>query len=539
MLNKKIRVVVINSAAESVRRNEMLLTMKKLDIREVELIPAVEGKDIRFSPGGEAVLAEGRKYPYGPYKGRLPLRKQYLLRNAAGRCLSHHLAREDQKDGSYTIILEDDAVGMQDKKTWEAYMDHLPDEKDYDIILLSDRVKDDMAYKMGKPYNAYFSHLAEPGFDISGSHAYIVNPNVVGLLGRALHFNLEADEFLTYCINKFKLRVLVANSVLFRQKSHLPVKAVERKYRILIYNKVWGQAMDLSKIPIPEDFELTYDRECLEEADAVCFHMPNMEEDDPLLRTGKKRAEQLWVFWSMECEQHRPWQSDPSVAGLFDITMTYRLDSDVPMPYFYPGYYDWLRTEEKLVHKLRQVFHKKKLINAFISSTWNASGRIEFLQELMSYINVDSYGKVMNNIQMPEDDGRNTKMSVISDYKFTIAFENARAKDYVTEKFYQPLIMGSVPVYLGAPNVSDFAPGDQCYIDATRFASVKELADYLVELDKNDRLYRQYLKWKKLPYREGFLLDEKMIRQRPFVRLCEVVRNKLRNSTVSLSHMAL
>ena len=40
----------------------------------------------------------------------------------------------------------------------------------------------------------------------------------------------------------------------------------------------------------------------------------------------------------------------------------------------------------------------------------------------------------------------------------------------MTEKFYDPLLTGSVPVYLGAPNVAEHAPAAQCYIDVRDFA---------------------------------------------------------------------
>lgn len=56
-------------------------------------------------------------------------------------------------------------------------------------------------------------------------------------------------------------------------------------------------------------------------------------------------------------------------------------------------------------------------------------------------------------------------MEVMKDYRFTIAFENAIADDYVTEKFYEPLLSGSVPVYLGAPNIDRFAPSRSSFID--------------------------------------------------------------------------
>lgn len=39
----------------------------------------------------------------------------------------------------------------------------------------------------------------------------------------------------------------------------------------------------------------------------------------------------------------------------------------------------------------------------------------------------------------------------VAQYKFTLAFENAVCDDYITEKLWRPLIVGSVPVYYGSP----------------------------------------------------------------------------------------
>jgi len=38
-------------------------------------------------------------------------------------------------------------------------------------------------------------------------------------------------------------------------------------------------------------------------------------------------------------------------------------------------------------------------------------------------------------------------------YKFTLAIENYVCDDYVTEKLWRPLRLGSVPIVFGAPNV--------------------------------------------------------------------------------------
>eukprot|EP00906_Rhabdomonas_costata_P002974 RCo004609 len=84
----------------------------------------------------------------------------------------------------------------------------------------------------------------------------------------------------------------------------------------------------------------------------------------------------------------------------------------------------------------------------------------------------------------------------LAQYKFYLAFETESCKDYVTEKFFRALYVGSVPVVMGAPNVWEFAPTNRSYIDVNDFDGPKALADYLVELDNDDEKYLQYLQWK-------------------------------------------
>jgi hypothetical protein len=273
---------------------------------------------------------------------------------------------------------------------------------------------------------------------------------------------------------------------------------------------MWGQDDNLLNIPRRKGFELLTDRKYMQEADVVVFHMPTVSQKDRILNKKNKKDGQLWVFWTMECEAHFKWQYDQKIVSLFDISMTYKLNSDIPVPYFYPPYYSWLR---------REPVNKSALANAFISSNSDQSGRIKYLKELMTYIDVHSYGKALNNKKLENDDGMMAKANKIATYKFTLAFENAIAKDYVTEKYFHPLIMGSVPVYLGAPNVHEFAPGDHCYINVNDFSSVKALADYLIELDNDDTRYQEYLNWKKLPYRDAFTDKINSIQNDPFERL--------------------
>jgi len=277
------------------------------------------------------------------------------------------------------------------------------------------------------------------------------------------------------------------------------------RIRILFYNKVFHYEFpDLSKLGY-EDIHFMYELDDTQNADVVVFHIPSLALSPSELKKLRRPPGQRWIYWSYECEVHYPEWQHPAILSLFDLTATYRLDADIALPYI---------SQYQETSFRKPAARKSGFANAFISGNWDKSGRLELLRQLMERLPVHSFGKAFNNRSLENDpyvsgglgpDSFEYKERVIPAYKFTLAFENAIAADYVTEKFFQPLIAGSVPVYLGAPNVEDFAPGDNCYIDASSFSSVSDLADYLLMLDQQDDLYNQYLNWKALPFRSEFL----------------------------------
>jgi hypothetical protein len=260
----------------------------------------------------------------------------------------------------------------------------------------------------------------------------------------------------------------------------------------------WGE-------PVPEgllrdcatECEITTSMARLSEADAVVFHVPTLTG----LRQVPKRPGQLWIAWSMESELNFPQLQNPRFLGHFDLTMTYRLNSDVPILYV---------TECFGADPSRalRAAPAEKTAEApavyFDSNTWARTRRAEYVSELMQYVGVHSYGRSLRNRELAEDKGRPTKLATIARYKFTIAIENSYCQDYVTEKFYDPLVAGSVPVYRGAPNIEDFVPGDRCYIRIEDFTGPRELAEYLTMLDRDDKEYGRYFEWKQAPLRPGF-----------------------------------
>jgi hypothetical protein len=70
------------------------------------------------------------------------------------------------------------------------------------------------------------------------------------------------------------------------------------------------------------------------------------------------------------------------------------------------------------------------------------------------------------------------KMDVLRDARFSICYENAAFPGYITEKIFDCFFAGCVPVYWGAPNVTDYIPSGT-FIDRGRFKSHDDLHDYL------------------------------------------------------------
>ncbi len=287
------------------------------------------------------------------------------------------------------------------------------------------------------------------------------------------------------------------------------VRRAARPKLFLAYNKFW--------VPLPappayanQTCEITTDRSRLAEADAVVFHTPNLElEAMPVKRPG-----QFWIGWSIESEVNYPHLDDPAFLGLFDINVSHRRAADVWVPYFDPSF---------LVHFEAGCRDKDGGVVYFQSNDWDQGGRRDYVRRLMRRVKIDSYGRSLNNRRLLVDEGYRTKLPLIARYKFTLAFENTIAVDYVTEKFFHPLSVGSVPVYRGAPNVATLAPGDGCYIDAADFASPEDLAAYLNHLLVTPDEYAAFLAWRTRGFLPGFAAALEQTKISPWVRIAALM----------------
>lgn len=126
------------------------------------------------------------------------------------------------------------------------------------------------------------------------------------------------------------------------------------------------------------------------------------------------------------------------------------------------------------------------------------SRRIEAMAALAQFGVADMYGRgwerwwSRNSLWLPYWRHRRALMSiykgacaskyeVLSQYNFALCFENMAMKSYITEKIFDCLYAGTIPLYLGATDIADLIPED-AYIDCRRFASWRELYDKVIAM---------------------------------------------------------
>ena len=244
-----------------------------------------------------------------------------------------------------------------------------------------------------------------------------------------------------------------------------------------------------------------------------------------VLTRSFRSSDSIWAMsLNGESITYYPWAGNASILSLFDITEGYDRDLyDLTSPAYLPADQHFLMNVSRL--SFESALAPKKLSPSYvtapilwISSNCHApSNRTGYMQELMSMTAVDAWGSCGKNKgpQLPPEIAKiqrssmteshykgnwvGAKKEMMKHYLFTVAFENSVENDYVTEKLWQPLAAGSVPLYYGAPNVEDWLPCSNCIIDLRRFSSPREAADYIQKIASNSTRYAEFHRWREQP----------------------------------------
>ncbi len=163
-----------------------------------------------------------------------------------------------------------------------------------------------------------------------------------------------------------------------------------------------------------------------------------------------------------------------------------------------PIYFFYTQTPTDLIkgpgYSPDAVLREKTAFCNFVVSNPRSPVRNHAFKMLNARKRVDSGGKHFNNLGYRVGN----KIDFVRQYKFTLAFENSSSPGYTTEKLLEPMVANSLPIYWGNPDVAqDFNPDS--FIVAERFPSLDALVDHILEVDRDDALYLNYLRQPWLP----------------------------------------
>ncbi len=217
-----------------------------------------------------------------------------------------------------------------------------------------------------------------------------------------------------------------------------------------------------------------------------------------------------WLLEHSESPGYYPVLHSASFTRLFDLKVSYELDSDVVLTALHPMVEggaippsEWLQ---------RPARSRRAIV--FVASNCASRNERELLVRrlraaLPRTLPLHSVGKCLHTHEVPalapQPAHRRTgetwrsKVRVLSQYAFCLVAENSIARDYVTEKLFHAFAAGCVPVYYGTRSVERLLPDRLAIVRVLDFASLTGLVRHLEALASNASLYQRHLGWRDDP----------------------------------------
>ena len=309
---------------------------------------------------------------------------------------------------------------------------------------------------------------------------------------------------------------------------------------ILAYTTIYGKRFKLGMNRSPQEVKSipnplskceyrckwSTDRSDYNKSDAVVFHLYNLSPEAKGKGHGefvisklptRYRRDQKWVLMIREPNSFFYPQQLKLLDDKFNLSMTFQSDSDVVIPY--GRYWKLSPSEREKASTVDYITGKSKMVAWLVSNCITSSRREDYVRELQKYIQVDVYGGC-GSLKASVNGSRKFLQILKTQYKFYIAFENSDCDDYVTEKFWDSLSKGMIPIVRGQRvNYQRIAPPNS-FVDADIFDSPEQLAKYLKEVSSNVDLLKKYHNW-----REEYAAEFHMLSADPnwYCNLCEKV----------------
>lgn len=168
--------------------------------------------------------------------------------------------------------------------------------------------------------------------------------------------------------------------------------------------------------------------------------------------------------------------------------------------------------KEEIIRKCAQMrfpdIGSKRKFCCMVASNGADGLRDEILDSVSQIKQVDSAGRYRHNDDSLQSEFEDNKLLYLHQYNFNICPENTSAYGYTTEKLFQSITAGCIPVYWGAEFADKVVINEDAVIRWDRNDNGKEAMKKINELWSNELLLSEFLSQPRLkPTAEEYILD--------------------------------
>ncbi len=190
------------------------------------------------------------------------------------------------------------------------------------------------------------------------------------------------------------------------------------------------------------------------------------------------------IFYAGECISPDLNLFDYAIVFDRELRLLDRIGRIPTLDFFHKRITDKLN---KKVESPQEILASKTGFCNFIYTNGNAHPmRDKLFHKICEYKKVDALGTHLRNVDL---DVIFVDEAIRSNYKFTIASENACYRGYTSEKLFQALQANTIPIYWGDPLVTE-GFNEKAFINANNL-TLDEVLEKIKELDNDDEKYCQ------------------------------------------------
>ena len=198
-----------------------------------------------------------------------------------------------------------------------------------------------------------------------------------------------------------------------------------------------------------------------------------------------------------------------------DLAMGFEVFED-PRYVRFPLWMDYVFPAESSEEGIRKICKQLRFPNidgkdkfcCMIASNSADGLRKEMFEQISKVANVDSAGRYLHNDNSLQIEFGDNKTAYMQKYALNICPENTSAYGYTTEKVFEAISVGCIPVYWGAEYADKAVINDNAIIRWDRKDGGESALKQIQELHDNPKMMKEFLEQPRLlPAAEEYILD--------------------------------